>query len=95
MFQQRPEGQGAIYYPRVPLPVMTRETIRLLSRDPQGFFLFVEEEAIDEMSHSNNAPLVIESGQELDRSVTVAGRFADGDKKTLQIVTADHDWFAG
>jgi alkaline phosphatase len=91
MFQQRPEGQGARYNPRVPLPVMTREAIRLLSRDPQGYFLFVEEEAIDEMSHSNNAPLTIKSGQKLDRSVTVAGRFAERDKKTLQIVTADHE----
>jgi len=91
MFQQRPEGQGAVYDPRVPLPVMTREAIRLLSRDPQGFFLFVEEEAIDEMSHSNNAPLTIKSGQKLDRSVAVAGEFANEDKKTLQIVTADHE----
>jgi alkaline phosphatase len=91
MFQQRHEGQGAVYNPRVPLPVITREAIRLLSRDPQGFFLFVEGEAIDEMSHSNNAPLTIKSGQKLDRSVTVAGRFADKDMKTLQIVTADHE----
>jgi alkaline phosphatase len=91
MFQQRPEGQGARYNPRVPLPVMTREAIRLLSRDPQGFFLFVEEEATDEMSHSNNAPLTIKSGQKLDRSAAVAGRFVDRDKGTLQIVTADHE----
>jgi alkaline phosphatase len=91
MFQQRPEGQGAVYNPRVPLPVMTREAIRLLSRDPQGFFLFVEEEAIDEMSHSNNAPLVLKSGQKLDRTVAVAGRFAASDRKTLRIVTADHE----
>jgi len=91
MFQQRPEGEGARYNPRVPLPVMTREAIRLLSRDPQGFFLFVEEEAPDEMSHSNNAPLTIKSGQKLDRSVTVADRFVARDKNTLQIVTADHE----
>lgn len=39
------------------------------------------------MSHSNNAPLTIKSGRKLDRSVAVAGR----DKKTLQIVTADHE----
>ena len=31
------------------------------------------------------------SGQKLDQSVTVAGRFAERDKKTLQIVTADHE----
>lgn len=91
MFQQRPEGQGARYNPRVPLPVMTKEAIRLLSRDKQGFFLFVEEEATDEMSHSNNAPLVIKSGQKLDKAVTVADNFVARDKQTLQIVTADHE----
>jgi alkaline phosphatase len=81
MIQQRPEGQGARYNPRVPLPVMTHEAIRLLSRDPQGFFLFVEEEATDEMSHSNNAPLTIKSGQKLDQSVTVAGRSQTGTRR--------------
>jgi alkaline phosphatase len=43
------------------------------------------------MGHSNNAPLTIKSGQKLDRSVVVAGKFAHRDKKTLQIVTANHE----
>ena len=91
MFQQRPEGEGALYDPTVPLPVMTRKAIELLSRDPQGFFLFVEEEAIDEMSHQNNAPLTIESGQALDEAVALSERYTDNHKRTLLIATADHE----
>lgn len=88
MFQPGPEGEGA-YELSVPLSVMTRKAIELLSRDPQGYFLFVEEEATDAMSHHNNAPLTIEAGQALDEAVGVARRLAD--EKTLLVVTADHE----
>jgi alkaline phosphatase len=91
MFQHNPEGQGDVYEPTVPLPVMTQKAIELLSRNPQGFFLFVEEEAIDQMSHSNNAPLLIKSGEALDEAVATSRTFTDSDEKTLLIVTADHE----
>jgi alkaline phosphatase len=92
MFQHNPEGQGDIYEPTVPLPVMTGKAIELLSRDPQGFFLFVEEEAIDQMGHSNNAPLLIKSGQALDEAVATSRTFTNRDaKKTLLVVTGDHE----
>jgi alkaline phosphatase len=68
---------------------MTQKAIELLSRDPQGFFLFVEEETIDEMSHNNNAPQTIESGQALDEAVGVADGLAG--RRTLLVVTADHE----
>ena len=68
---------------------MTQKAIELLSRDPQGFFLFVEEETIDEMSHNNNAPQTIESGQALDEAVGVADGLAG--RSTLLVVTADHE----
>jgi alkaline phosphatase len=51
MFQQAPEGQGAVYDPPVSLPEMTQKAIDILSQDPEGFFLMVEEEGIDEMAH--------------------------------------------
>ncbi len=89
MFQQNPEGEGDVYEPTVPLPVMAQKAIELLKRDPQGFFLFVEEEAIDEMSHNNNAPLTLKSGQALDEAVGVADGFAG--RRTLLVVTADHE----
>lgn len=72
MFQQRPEGEGDVYNPAVPLPDMTKKALDVLSQNKKGFFLVVEEEAIDEMSHENNGPLMIKAGQQLDEAVAVA-----------------------
>lgn len=91
MFQQRPEGEGDSYGPAVSLAEMTSKAIEALSEDEEGFFLLVEEEAIDEMSHQNNTPLTIEAGQALDEAVEVAKSYAEDDPQTLLIVTADHE----
>jgi alkaline phosphatase len=90
MFEQRVEGDGDVYDPVVPLDEMTSKALSILGRDPDGFFLFVEEEGIDEFSHSNNTPKTIESGQALDRAVAVAVRFAETHPGTLIVVTGDH-----
>ena len=76
MFQQAPEGEGAVYDPPVSLPEMTQKAIDTLSQDPDGFFLMVEEEGIDEMAHQSNAELVIEAGRQLDEAVKVGQSYA-------------------
>jgi alkaline phosphatase len=91
MFQQAPEGEGAAYDPVVSLPEMTQKAIDILSQDPDGFFLMVEEEGIDEMAHQSNAGLVIKSGRQLDEAVKVGQSYAQSDPETLVIVTADHE----
>lgn len=91
MFEQNPEGEGDIYAPEPTLPRMTNKAIDVLSENKKGFFLFVEEEAIDEMSHNNNARLMLKGGRAMDRTVSEAKFFADGNGKTLLIVTADHE----
>src|SRR5215211_9138533 len=70
---------------------MTQKAIDILSQDPNGFFLMVEEEGIDEMAHQSNAGLVIKAGQQLDEAVKVGQNFAAGDPETLVIVAADHE----
>jgi alkaline phosphatase len=40
MFQQNPEGEGAVYDPQVALSEMTQKAIDTLSQDPDGFFLW-------------------------------------------------------
>jgi alkaline phosphatase len=90
MFEQRPEGQGDIYDPVVPLDEMTSKALRILSRDRDGFFLMVEEEGIDEFAHRNNAEKTIQTGAALDRAVDVALRFAATHPGTLIVVAADH-----
>src|ERR671910_609758 len=82
MFQQAPEGEGAAYDPVVSLPEMTQKAIDVLSQDPDGFFLMVEEEGIDEMAHQSNAGLVIKSGRQLDEAVKVGQSYAQSDPET-------------
>jgi alkaline phosphatase len=91
MFQQAPEGEDAVYDPVVSLPEMTQKAIDILSQNPDGFFLMVEEEGIDEMAHQSNAGLVIKAGRQLDEAVKVGQCFAQSDPDTLVIVTADHE----
>jgi alkaline phosphatase len=91
MFQQNPEGEGAVYDPQVALSEMTQKAIDTLSQDPDGFFLLVEEEGIDEMAHQSNAELVIEAGRQLDAAVEVGKSYAESDPNTLVIVAADHE----
>ncbi len=91
MYEDRDEGKGGSYDPAVPLPEMTRKAIEVLSEDPEGFFLLVEEEAIDSMGHAKNGTLMLEAGKALDRSVKIAKDFAEEDGDTLLIVVGDHE----
>ncbi|MFC7393439.1 alkaline phosphatase [Scopulibacillus cellulosilyticus] len=91
MFQQKPEGKGDIYHPSVSLPEMTNKAIDTLSKNKKGFFLMVEEEATDEMSHVNNAKQMIKAGQQLDKAVKEAKAFAGKHPDTLVLVAADHE----
>jgi alkaline phosphatase len=91
MFEQAAEGEGGSYVPAVTLAEMTGAAVEILSRNPEGFFLMVEESAIDRMAHRNNAPLTLKGVLELDRAVQVALAYAEQDPETLVIVTADHE----
>lgn len=91
MFQQFPEGQGDIYDPVVSLDQMTAKAIEILSQNPEGFFLFVEEEATDELGAANNATLALKGVQELDAAVATGIAYAEQAGDTLLVVTADHD----
>jgi alkaline phosphatase len=90
-FKQAEEGLGAVYDPPVSLADLTSASIDILARNPHGFFLMVEESAIDRMAHRNNAPLTLKGVLELDRAVQVALAFADQTPDTLVVVTADHE----
>lgn len=91
MFVQSAEGHGDAYDPPVSLAEMTAAALNVLSRNPSGFVLMVEESAIDRMAHHNNAPLTIKGVLELDRAVQVALAFAEREPDTLVIVAADHE----
>lgn len=91
-FVQTAEGLGAVYDPPVSLADLTSAAIDTLASNPNGFFLMVEESAIDRMAHQNNAPLTLKGVLELDRAVQVALAFASrSPDDTLIVVTADHE----
>jgi alkaline phosphatase len=91
MFEHREEGHGDLYDPVVPLPDMAAKALDVLSQDRDGFFVLIEEEAIDEMAHENNAGLMIKSGAALDRTVALAVDFARRHPGTLIVVQGDHE----
>lgn len=91
MFQQRAEGDGDIYTPVVPLATMTSKALQVLERDRDGFFLLVEEEAIDEFAHRNNGQRTLQAMAELDRTVAVLRQYVTRHPDTLLIVTGDHE----
>ncbi len=90
MFRKGGEGEGS-YAPAVPLADMTRAALGALGRREAGFFLVVEEEAIDEMAHQNNAALVLEAGRALEDAVAAALEFQAGHPDTLIVVAGDHE----
>jgi alkaline phosphatase len=73
------------------LATLTTAALERLSADPDGFFLFVEEERVDEASHANDDDAVLAAMRSLDEAVGVARRFADDNPDTLIIVTGDHE----
>jgi alkaline phosphatase len=91
MYEDAPERQGGFYKPTVPLREMTQKAIEVLSDDPDGFFLLVEEEAIDAMGHDGNGTLMLKAGRALDQTVEIAKNFAQENGETLLIVVGDHE----
>lgn len=91
MFEQRSEGDGDRYQPVVPLATMTAKALGVLDATGQGFFLFVEEEGVDEFAHHNNGPKMLQAIGQLDAAVAVARRYVAAHPDTLLIVTGDHE----
>ncbi len=91
MFQQRPEGQGDVYAPAVDLATMTKKALDTLSTNKKGFFLFVEEEGVDEFAHENNGTRVLQAMESLEKAVQVARAYVTAHPDTLLVVTGDHD----
>jgi len=72
---------------------MTRAAIRLLQENnPNGFFVFIENENTDSASHLSDAASMVRDYREFDRAVGLAYEFYQRHpKETLIIVTSDHE----
>lgn len=73
------------------LATLTTAALDRLSTSTDGFFLFVEEEGIDEASHANDGPAMLAAMRSLDEAVGAARRFVAANPETLLIVTGDHE----
>ena len=72
---------------------MTQAAIRLLYNDnPNGFFVFIENENIDTAAHLSDVASLIRDYREFDRAVGLAYDFyRKHPRETLIIVTSDHE----
>ena len=75
----------------VSLSEMTRAALKILSRNPGGFFLMVEGSQLDWAGHEGNLGYSVGETLDFDRAVEVVRSFAHKDGRTLVIVTADHE----
>ncbi|NWH55965.1 PPBI phosphatase, partial [Geococcyx californianus] len=70
------------------LTEMTEAAITILSRNPNGFYLFVEDK-IDHGHHNGEAHKALTEAVEFDRAIERAGILTD-EAQTLTVITADH-----
>lgn len=73
------------------LAQLTEKALKILQKNPQGFFLMVEGGQIDWVAHGNDVASVLHEMLEFDQAIGVAMNFAQNNPGTLIIVTADHD----
>ncbi|KPK84453.1 MAG: alkaline phosphatase [Bacteroides sp. SM23_62_1] len=73
------------------LPEATKNAIHFLHHKGTGFFLMVEGSQIDWAAHDNDTKRVISEMIDFDKAIGVALDFAEKNKNTLVIITADHE----
>nr|XP_030136218.3 intestinal-type alkaline phosphatase [Taeniopygia guttata] len=71
------------------LTEMTEAAITILSRNPKGFYLFVEGGRIDRGHHEGSPHKALTEAVEFDQAIERAGTMTD-EAETLTVVTADH-----
>ncbi|PSN45953.1 Membrane-bound alkaline phosphatase, partial [Blattella germanica] len=71
------------------LEELTRTAVKSLSKDPNGFFLFVEGGRIDQGHHATKAHLALDEAVEFAKAIQAAAELTN-EEDTLIVVTADH-----
>jgi glycerophosphoryl diester phosphodiesterase len=82
-----------LYVPTAPtVAEMLDASLKLLRRDPDGFFVVTEEEGTDNFGNNNNAAGTIEGVRRADAAIGVAQNYVNTqDPNTLVITAADSD----
>lgn len=66
-------------------------SLKILSANKPGFFIMAEGAQIDYGGHVNDLPYVVTELHDFDKAVAAALKFADQNKETLVLITADHE----
>ncbi len=75
----------------VPEHKMVAKALEILDRDPDGFFMAIDVDEIDDAGHEHSPRLLFKSGAEINRIATVLNRYQRKNPNTLVIITADHE----
>ena len=70
---------------------MLEATLKILSQNPNGFFIVLEEEGSDNFCNFNNAKGCIEAIKRADDAVGIATNFIENNSNTLLVTAADSD----
>jgi alkaline phosphatase len=71
------------------LAEMVDAALRILSRNPKGFLLVINEEGVDDFSNVLDAPNAFKALQHADQAIGVLREFIEKRPDTLLVVTAD------
>ena len=75
----------------VPEHEMVAKALEIMSENPEGFFMAIDVDEIDDAGHEHSPRLLFRSGAEINRIATVLKRYQADHPNTLVIVTADHE----
>lgn len=70
---------------------MAQKALKILSQDPDGFFLMIEASQIDWASHANDPAHLMGELTQYDKACALALDFARKNSDTLVIALSDHD----
>ena len=79
------EGRGDV------LLDATKKSLELLSKNKKGFFVMIEGGQIDWGGHANDAQYAALEMVDFNKSIEAALNFAEKNKETLVVITADHE----
>ena len=81
----------SIFYAQPSLSQMATETLKFLSRNPNGFFLMIEGGRIDHAGHKNDLSRLVWEVKEFANTIDLVMKWAKKNPNTLLLVTADHE----
>ena len=75
----------------VPEPKLLEKALEILGQNPEGFFVAVDVDELDDAGHEHDGKSIIQSGQIVNKLVQVVEAYRESNPNVLLVVTADHE----